>query len=65
MEHNEKLLEEINQDELPFKSWLALAWALFWRGLIIMLGAMLSSGLIGGVLGFIAGLICGIIKIPL
>lgn len=64
MEYNENVLEEIDQKELPFKSWVVLAWAVFWRGLIIMIGAGLSGGLMGGVIGFIVGLVCGIAKYP-
>jgi len=65
MEYNENVLEEIEQKALPFKSWVVLAWALFWRGLIIMIGAALSGALIGGVLGFIVGLVCRIAEYPI
>jgi len=64
MENNKTLLEEINQKELPFKSWVMLAWALVWRGLIIIVGSGLSGVLIGGVLGFIVGVVCVITKHP-
>lgn len=64
MEYTENVLGEINQKELPFKSWATLAWALFWRSSIMMIGAGLSGALIGGVLGFAVGLLCGIIGYP-
>jgi uncharacterized membrane protein YjjP (DUF1212 family) len=64
MEDHENILEEINQRELPFKSWLPLAWAMFWRGLITMVGATISGALVGFVLGFIVGIVCAIIKYP-
>jgi uncharacterized membrane protein YjjP (DUF1212 family) len=64
MDVNENVLVEINRNELPFKSWLAMAWALFWRSLITTVGAVICGALAGGVLGFIVGLVCEIIKFP-
>ena len=50
---SKNLVEEINRQELPFKSWILMAWAMFWRGSIITLGSIISGGLIGFVLGFL------------
>jgi uncharacterized membrane protein YjjP (DUF1212 family) len=58
------LLEEINQNELPFGSWFAMAWALLWRGILIMIATAICGGIIGAILGFIVGLTCVFIGVP-
>ena len=60
MNQDSTVIQEINQKELPFKSWLSMALALFWRSWIILLG----SALVGGIVGFIIGLLGALAKIP-
>ena len=57
-------MEEISQKDISFRDWISLAWALFWRGIIITIGSTISGALIGGILGFILGIICRILKYP-
>ena len=58
------LLEEINRNELPFGSWFVMAWALFWRGILIMIAAAICGGIVGAILGFVVGFTCAFIGVP-
>ena len=58
------VLEEINRNELPFASWLVMAWALFWRGILIMFAAI-CGGIVGAIIGFVVGLTCSFIGVPI
>lgn len=64
MDQNEIVIDEIPFKDLPFKGWLSLAWAMFWRGMIVMIVSALCGGLIGGVFGGIVGGICAVTDFP-
>ena len=58
MEQSGGIKMAIPFDNLSFKDWVALSWALSWRGLLIMIASRFTAGLIGGMIGFAIGWIC-------
>ncbi len=64
MKNDKNLLEEISRDDLPLKSWVGITWALYWRGIIVTIGALLLSILIGGFIGLVTGMICRLKNFP-
>ena len=64
MEHNEATIDLIPFERLEFKGWLTIAWAMFWRGALIMIASFVCGAVIGGILGFIVGAICAAVNYP-
>ena len=64
MDQNASIENEIELKNLPFKSWLLMSWALFWRCVTTSIVSALAGGIIGGIIGGIVGVICSITNFP-
>jgi len=72
IDQNGPITEEIQFESLSFRNWFTLAWAMFWRGIIIMIASAICGFIMGIILGALVGAICAgmdfpfeTIKIPL
>ena len=56
MNQNITTSQEINPKEIPFKSWLSIAWSFAWRSLIVACVATIPGMIVGGIIGFLGAM---------